>query len=71
MEAIKWSNPHRKRNIHASYNSQDYVQGYDIDLNDFTKLVLKLTNEERLNANENDRYRHLYSINHRMCIRRS
>jgi len=56
MEAIKWSNPHRKRNIHAAYTDPDYVQGYDIDLQDFAQLVNKLRNNLRLTSQENDRY---------------
>lgn len=56
MEALRWTNPHRKRNIHASYNSPDYVRGYDIDINDFTYIVNKLHNEVKLTEAENDRY---------------
>lgn len=70
MEAIKWSNPHRKRNIHVSYTDPDYVQGYDIDLQDFAYLVNKLHNNLRLTPQENDRYRYLHTLCSRMCARR-
>ncbi len=52
----KWTNPGRKRNCKAKYNSPDYVKYYDIDLDDLTMLVNKLHNNKPLTAAENDRY---------------
>lgn len=52
----RWNNPGRKRRCNISYNDEDYVKYYDIDLTDFTTLVNKLKNNIRLTDGENNRY---------------
>ena len=52
----KWKNPNRKRKLNISYKDKDFAQYYDLDLEDFTNLVVKLHNKERLETSENDRY---------------
>ena len=38
----KWKNPNRKRKVDISYDDKDYTKYYDIDLNDFQSLLIKL-----------------------------
>ena len=56
MKLPTWNKVQRRRKIHISYTDPDFVEYYDIDLDDFTKLVVKLRNKERLTEAENDRY---------------
>lgn len=56
MEIPKWINPGRKRNTNISYTDPNYTKYYDLDLDDFTKLVIKLRNKQQLNEIENNRY---------------
>ena len=56
MNLPTWSNPHRKRQLDAAFSSPDYCKYYDIDIPDFTELVLKLKSGQRLTPTENDRY---------------
>ena len=59
----KWKDPGRKRNCHAKYNSPDYVNYYDLDLEDFTNLVLKVKDNQRLTPQEDERYAmYIYTI---------
>lgn len=51
-----WRNPGRKRKVDISYDDKDYTKYYDIDLNDFQSLLIKLKNNIRLSTQENDRY---------------
>lgn len=58
-----WKNPNRKRLINISYTDKDYVKYYDLDLNDFTAIVLKVRNGQRLTDDEELRYTvYLYTI---------
>lgn len=52
----KWKNPNRKRKVDISYDDKDYTKYYDIDINDFQSLLIKLKNNIRLSTQENDRY---------------
>lgn len=59
----KWKDPGRKRNCHADHKSPDYVKYYDLDLEDFTDLVLKVKDNQRLTTEEDDRYAmYVYTI---------
>lgn len=58
-----WKNPNRKRLINISYTDKDYVKYYDLDLNDFTNIVVKVRNGQRLTNDEELRYTdYLYTI---------
>lgn len=58
-----WKNPNRKRLINISYTDKDYVKYYDLDLNDFTNIVVKVRNGHRLTNDEELRYTdYLYTI---------
>lgn len=61
----KWKAVERKRMIKIDHADPDFRRYYDIDLNDFEQLVLKLKNDEQLTEAENDRYGY-YVI--AMCI---
>lgn len=52
----KWRAVDRKRKIKISYTDPDYRRYYDVDLDDFQQLVIKLKNNERLTDAENNRY---------------
>lgn len=56
MELPKWKNPGRKRILLISYKDPKYCTYYDLDVEDFTNLVIKLRNKEILTEQENDRY---------------
>jgi len=56
MKLPTWRKIERKRSIDIRYTDSDFNDYYDIDLDDFTVLVLKLKNKERLSESENDRY---------------
>lgn len=56
MRLPTWKNPNRKRKIHIQYNDPDYTKYYDIDFEDFERLVMKLKSGEKLTDTENDRY---------------
>lgn len=56
MKIYKWKDPHRKRNMDIRYTDKDYCKYYDLDLEDFEKLVLKLQSGKQLTESENDRY---------------
>lgn len=59
----RWKPVKRKRRKDIKYTDEDYVKYYDIDLEDFTNLVVKLHNGEQLTPIENDRYGiYLYAI---------
>ena len=52
----KWKDPGRKRETNIQYTDPNYTKYYDLDLNDFTNLVIKLRNNERLTEADNERY---------------
>lgn len=52
----RWSKVNRKRQIQISYKDPSFVRYYDLDLKDFTDLVLKLKRNDDLSASENYRY---------------
>ena len=52
----KWKNPGRKRNCKANHNSPDYCKYYDLDIDDFTNLVVNLRNGKHLSFTDNERY---------------
>lgn len=66
MSAYKlklWKDPGRHRKNTISYTDEDFVKYYDLDLKDFTELVMKLQNNLRLSYNEELRYTdYLYTI---------
>lgn len=51
-----WKKVNRKRMLNISHLSPMFVDYYDLDSEDFTELVLKLKNKERLSDSENERY---------------
>lgn len=58
-----WKNPNRKRNTNISYTDKDFVKYYDLDLKDFTDIVVKLHNNQRLSQEEGRRYvDYLYTV---------
>lgn len=61
----RWSKVNRKRQIQISYKDPNFVRYYDLDLKDFTDIVLKLKSNEDLSVSENYRYG-LYIMT--MCI---
>lgn len=61
----RWSKVNRKRQIQISYKDPTFVRYYDLDLQDFTDIVLKLKRNEDLSVSENYRYG-LYIMT--MCI---
>lgn len=52
----RWKDPGRKRATNIQYTDPNYTKYYDLDLNDFTNLVIKLRNNERLTESDNERY---------------
>lgn len=48
MELLKWKPVKRKRTNKLKYNDPEYIRGYDIDMEDFTTLVVKY-NDRTLN----------------------
>lgn len=56
MNIPRWRDPNRRRKLKARYSDSDFVRYYDLDTEDFTRLVVKLKNNERLDELENDRY---------------
>lgn len=52
----KWHPVKRKRKLDISYKDKEYVKYYDLDLEDFSNLVVRLHDKKRLNETENDRY---------------
>ena len=56
MQLPRWRKVNRKRLTNISYLSPLFVDYYDLDTEDFTYLVMKLKNNERLTCDENDRY---------------
>lgn len=59
-----WKNPNRKRLTTISYKDPDYTKYYDLDLKDFTEIVVKLHNKDtRLTQDEELRYTvYLYTV---------
>lgn len=66
MSAYKlklWKDPGRKRRNNIRFTDEEFVKYYDLDLEDFTGLVMKLQNSIRLSYNEELRYTdYLYTI---------
>lgn len=56
MRLPSYSKPDRKRHITASFTDPDFVRYYDLDLADFTDLVMKIKNDEPLDHMEDIRY---------------
>lgn len=56
MQLPRWRKVNRKRLTNISYLSPLFVDYYDLDTEDFTYLVMKLKNNERLTCDENARY---------------
>lgn len=52
----RWHKVDRRRKCNISYKDPMYVKYYDLDLSDFTYLVSKLRNNERLSEAEDNRY---------------
>lgn len=62
MELLLWAPVQRKRNKKAKYTDADYVKGYDLDISDFTELVVKY-NQNSLKPNEESRlYDHIRTV---------
>lgn len=62
-EMPTWKNPGRRRIIGLSHDDPSYCWYYDLDDVEFTDLVVKLKNDERLSEGENDRYgKYIYTI---------
>lgn len=58
-----WKDPKRKRLTNISYTDPAYTKYYDLDLKDFTSIVVKVRNKQRLTTNEELRYTdYLYTI---------
>lgn len=58
-----WKNPNRKRLTNISYTDPNYTKYYDLDVDDFTNIVVKLGNKQRLTQEEELRYTdYLYTI---------
>lgn len=58
-----WKNPNRKRLTNISYTDPNYTKYYDLDVDDFTNIVVKLGNKLRLTQDEDLRYTdYLYTI---------
>lgn len=63
MNIYRWNNPGRKRKTEISYTDGDYCKYYDLDLEDFTRLVSRLHDGKRLTAEENNRYAvYIYTV---------
>lgn len=59
----RWKNPDRRRKINLSHEDPEYCWYYDLDNDDFEKLVLRLKAGERLDEKDNDRYgKYIYTI---------
>lgn len=59
----RWKEINRKRETNISYSDPRYVKYYDLDIEDFKNLVIKLHNNNILSPPENDRYGvYLYTI---------
>lgn len=56
MQIPRFKRVDRKRLIHISYTDPEYVKYYDLDLDDFQGLVMKLKKGDPLTDAENDRY---------------
>lgn len=54
MELLRWSKVDRKRRNDLSYDDPEYVLGFDLDMDDLTKLVTKY-NKCQLSRPEEDR----------------
>lgn len=52
----RWKKINRRRKINIQYTDPEYNKYYDLDLEDFQNLVIKLKNGEQLTDKENDRY---------------
>ena len=58
-----WKDPKRKRLTVISYTDPDYTKYYDLDLKDFTNIVVKVGNKQRLTNDEELRYTdYLYTM---------
>ena len=58
-----WKNPNRKRLTNISYTDKEYTKYYDLDINDFTSIVVKLHNNQILTKDEGRRYvDYLYTV---------
>lgn len=58
-----WKNPNRKRLTNISYTDPNYTKYYDLDVDDFTNIVVKLGDKQRLTQDEELRYTdYLYTI---------
>lgn len=58
-----WKNPNRKRCTDISYADPNYTKYYDLDIQDFTNIVVKLGNKQRLTEQEELRYTdYLYTM---------
>lgn len=59
----RWKETNRKRETNISYSDPRYVKYYDLDVEDFKNLVIKLHNNNILSPPENERYGiYLYTI---------
>lgn len=54
MELLRWSKVDRKRRNDLSYDDPEYVLGFDLDMDDLTKLVTTY-NKSQLSRPEEDR----------------
>lgn len=59
----RWKDTARKRKLNVSFKDPDFVDYYDLDLNDFESIVNKFNNNINLTYDENDRFgKYLYTI---------
>ena len=54
MEFLAWTTVNRKRNRNAKYTDSDFVLGYDLDIDDLTRLVEKF-NKNTISVTETQR----------------
>ena len=56
MKLPTWKKIDRKRKIDIRYTDPGFNDYYDIDIEDFQNIVMKLKNNTQLNYTENERY---------------
>lgn len=56
MNIPRWRKVNRKRDIYIRYTDPNFVKYYDIDMEDFQNMVMKLKNDEILEYTDNERY---------------
>lgn len=56
MNIPRWKKVTRKRRTDLKYTDPDFTVYYDLDMEDFLNMVIKLKNGEELGYEENERY---------------